>query len=76
MNKKAIVAVFCGALAAGVLCLVAGLIVYYTAKGNVVSLLIGLFTIATGIIIAAAAVLALIIVFIIILVTKSKNKNE
>ena len=74
MRKKTIVAVFGGIFAAGLLCLIVGLIVYFTANGNVMALIIGLFTIATGAIIAAAALLALLITFLVMLISRNKNK--
>lgn len=74
MSKKTIIAVLSGVLAAGLLCLIVGLIVYHTAKGNVISLIIGLFVTATGIIIAAAAFLALAVTLLVILLNKNKNK--
>lgn len=74
MNKKAIVTVLCGVLAAGLLCLIIGLIVYFTAKGNVLSLVLGLFITATGIIIAAAALTVLLVTLLVILIKKNKNK--
>ncbi len=48
MNKKTIIAVMSGALAAGLVCLIIGLIVYFTANGNIISLITGLFTTAGG----------------------------
>ena len=74
MNKKAIVAVLCGVLAAGLLFIVVGLIVHFTAKSNVVAHIVGLFIIASGIILAAAAILALTVALLVILITKNKNK--
>lgn len=74
MNKKLIVAVLCGVLAAGLLCLTVGLIVHFTAKGNVVAHIIGLFIIASGTILAAAALLALTVALLVILITRNKNK--
>ncbi len=76
MNKKNIIAVMSGALAAGLVCLITGLIVYFTANGNIISLITGLFTTAVGIIVSVAAAIVLIITVTIYLISKYKNKNK
>ncbi|MCM1437975.1 MAG: hypothetical protein NC131_02015 [Roseburia sp.] len=76
MNKKIIILVLCGVLAAGLLCLIVGLIVYDTAKTNVLSLIIGLYAIISGIIIAAAALIALLVTVTVILILRAKNKDK
>ncbi|MDE7163006.1 MAG: hypothetical protein K2O44_02895 [Clostridia bacterium] len=76
MNKKTALAVVCGVLAAGILCAIVGIIVYFTANSNALSLLIGLFTIFTGAIITGIATVVLIVLLIIGLITKNKNKDK
>ena len=76
MNKKTIIAVMGGVLAAGIVCLITGLIVYFTANGNIIALITGLFTTAVGIIISVAAAIVLTITLIIYLISKHKNKNQ
>lgn len=76
MNKKTAFALICGVLAAGVLCAIVGIIVYFTANSNAISLLIGLFTIFTGAIIAGIAAVVLIVLLIIVLINKNRNKEN
>ena len=76
MNKKTAIAVISGVLAAGVLCAVVGIIVYFTANSNAISLLIGLFTIFTGSIIAGIAAVVLVVILLIALINKNKNNEN
>ncbi|MDE5789530.1 MAG: hypothetical protein K2H78_03835 [Clostridia bacterium] len=76
MNRKTALAVICGVLAAGVLCAVVGIIVYFTASNNALSLLIGLFTIFTGAIIAGIAAVVLVVLLIIMLISRNKNNKN
>ncbi|MDE7400694.1 MAG: hypothetical protein K2N17_01435 [Clostridia bacterium] len=76
MNKKTAFALICGVLAAGVLCAIVGIIVYFTANNNAISLLIGLFTIFTGAIIAGIAAVVLIVLLSIVLINKNRNKEK
>ncbi|MDE7076076.1 MAG: hypothetical protein K2O62_02005 [Clostridia bacterium] len=76
MNKKTALALICGVLAAGILCAIVGIIVYFTANSNAISLLIGLFTIFTGSIIAGIAAVVLIVMLIITLIIKHKNNEN
>lgn len=76
MNRKIAAAIMGGVLAAGVICLIVGLIVYFKAHGNLVSVVIGLFASAVGIVMTATAVIVLIIVGLIHLIIKLKNKEE
>lgn len=74
MNKKAFLAIIGGVLSAGLICFVAGLIVYKTNIGNPVPVIISLFAMATGLIIAAVAAIVMIVTLIVTLINKSKNK--
>ncbi|MDE5766441.1 MAG: hypothetical protein K2I17_04675 [Clostridia bacterium] len=76
MNKKTAFALICGVLAAGVLCAIVGIIVYFTANNNAISLLIGLFTIFTGAIITGIAAVVLLVLLIIVLINKNRNKEN
>ncbi|MDE6373404.1 MAG: hypothetical protein K2L72_02800, partial [Clostridia bacterium] len=70
---KTVIALMCGVLVAGLVCLAVGLITYFTANGNAISVIIGMFTIAGGGVIAAAATLVLIIILIVSAVIKKRN---
>lgn len=74
MSKKALFLTAGGIFAAGFLCFIVGLIVYFTQKGNAVPVIISLFAMATGLIIAAVAAAVLLVTLIVTLITKSKNK--
>lgn len=74
MSKKALLALAGGVCAAGLLCFIIGLIVYFTQKGNAVPVIISLFAMASGLIIAAVAAIVLVVTLIVTLITKSKNK--
>lgn len=76
MNKRSVIAVISGVLAAGILCAVIGIIVYFTADGKALSLLIGLLTIFSGLIIAGAAIIVLLIILIVWLINRSKNNER
>lgn len=74
MNKKPLFLAAGGVCAAGLVCFIVGLIVYFTEKGNAIPVLISLFAMATGVIIAAVAAIVLLATLIVTLITKSKNK--
>lgn len=74
MSKKTLLLVVGGVCAAGLLCFLVGLIVYLTNKGNAIPVIISLFAMASGAIIAAAGAIVLTVTLIITLITKSKNK--
>ena len=74
MSRKTLLAIICGALAAGLVCLVAGLILYFTIKANPIALFIGVFMVAMGVFMSAVAILMLIILLVVNLVSKHKNK--
>ena len=76
MNKRTVIAILSGILAAGVVCLIVGLCVYLTSKSNAISLILGLFALITGGIMAAAAGIGLAIVGIAHLITKLNDKSE
>ena len=74
MNKKVLLAIAGGVCAAGLVCFLVGLIVYFTTKGNPIPVIISLFAMASGLIIAAVAAIVLLITLTVTLITKSKNK--
>lgn len=73
MNRKTVTAIALGVLAAAAACIIAGLIMYFTATHNAVLLLIGIFMIAMGSIMAIVPLIFLIIVLISVIAAK-KNK--
>lgn len=73
MNKNAILALMIGVLSAGLICLAVGLTVYFTAHGNAISVIVGMFTIAIGGVMSAVAALILIIIVIINAIQKNKK---
>lgn len=76
MDRKTLFIILCGVLAAGIVCLIVGLIVFLAVKNNVVSMLVSLFAIISGALMAAIAGVALLIIFIVNLVKKSKSETE
>ncbi len=77
MGRKTATYIMLGTLAAGVLCAVIGLIVYYTTNANAVQLIVGLFCIALGGTMAGISAVVLLILLIICFVTsKKKVKNN
>lgn len=74
MNKKPLLLVAGGVCAAGLICFLVGLIVYLTQKGNAVPVIISLFAMASGVIIAAVAAIVLTATLIVSLISKKKNK--
>lgn len=74
MNKRALLLVAGGICAAGLLCFLVGLIVYLTQKGNAIPVILSLFAMASGLIIAAVAAIVLIVMLIVNLIAKKKNK--
>ncbi|MDE6690741.1 MAG: hypothetical protein K2K04_02110 [Clostridia bacterium] len=74
MSKKALFLAVGGVCAAGLLCFFVGLIVYLTNKGNAIPVIISLFAMSAGAIIAAASAIILLVTLIITLITKSKNR--
>ncbi len=75
MKGKTALVVSIGAFAAGIVCLVVGLILFYTVKGNAIVVIGAFFAIYTGVVTAGIALIALIIVLIYML-THKKNKQE
>ncbi len=73
MDRKTLTAIAFGVLAAGVLCILAGIIVYFTANQNPGNMLIGLFMIFAGCAMAVIPLIVLLVILIIYLVQKSKN---
>lgn len=74
MSKKVLFLVAGGVCAAGLLCFLVGLIVYFVTKGKAIPVIISLFAMATGIIIAAFAASVLIVTLIVTLITRTKNR--
>ena len=74
MNKKLLLWVAVGVCAAGLICFFVGLIVYLTQKGNALPVIISLFAMATGAMMAAISALVLLFLLIVALIDKSKNK--
>ena len=73
MNKKTVTAILLGLLAAAVVCIIAGVIMYFCAKSNAILLLIGLFSIFIG---SFMAIVPLIILIIILITSKISKKNN
>ena len=74
MNRKALYLAAGGVCAAGLLCFFVGLIVYLINKGNAIPVIISLFAMAAGLIIAAVAAVVMLVTLLVFLITKSKNK--
>lgn len=74
MSKKVLFLIAGGVCAAGLVCFIVGLIVYFTQKGNAIPVIISLFAMAAGLIIAAVAAVVILVTLIVFLITKSKNK--
>lgn len=72
MNKKTFLFIFAGAAAAGLVCLIAGLIVFYTVKDNAVATVVSLFAIIAGAIMAIIGVITLLIIALTIILAKRK----
>ena len=75
MSKKSIIAIFCGVIAAGLVFLIVGLILFLAMKGKVAFYLGGLFAIFFGTFMAGIALIVLAVVLIIWAVKKSKENK-
>ena len=75
MNKKLMYALIIGIMCAGLVCLVVGLIVRFCVT-DVIALLVSIFTIIFGSLMAGFALLVLLVMLILSAVTKSKNEKE
>lgn len=76
MNKKTFLFIFAGAVAAGLVCLIAGLIVFYTVKDNAVATIVSLFAIIAGAIMTIIGVITLVIIVLTIVLTKHKPDSD
>lgn len=76
MNRKTVVAISLGILAAAIICIIAGVVCYSMASKNAILFLIGLFMILMGIIMASVPLIILLIVLITIIISKAKNKKN
>lgn len=76
MNKKVAYALMIGIICAGLVCLIVGLIVRFTVTDNVIALLVSIFTIIFGSMMAGIALFTLLLVLLISAITKSKNEKE
>ena len=73
MNKKLVFALIIGILCAGLVCLLVGIIVRFCVTGNAVALLVSVFTIIFGAIVAGVALLVLLILLLMSAITKSNK---
>lgn len=73
MNRKTFLYIFSGVVTAGLICLVAGLIVFYTVKENAVATIVSLFAIIAGAIMAG---IGLVVVAVILILIKTSGKSE
>ena len=76
MSRKVFYALFIGIMCAGLVCIAVGLIVRFCVSGNVIALLVSIFTIIFGSIMAGIALLTLLIALLIAVVIKSKINKE
>lgn len=76
MSRKSLIAIFCGVIAAGLVFLIAGLVLFLAMKDRVAYYLVGLFAIFFGTFMAGITFIALAVVLIIWAVKKSKDKKE
>lgn len=77
MNKKPFLFIFLGVVAAGLICLGAGLAVYFSVSGNAVVSVVSLFASIAGGIMSGAGLIALLICLLVIILGKgNKDKNS
>ena len=76
MNRKMVYALIIGVLSAGLVCLIVGLIVRFCVNGSLISLLMSMFAIIFGAIIAGLALLFLLGFLILSAIGKSKSEKE
>ena len=74
MNKKVFFALLIGVMCAGFVCLIVGLIVRFCVT-DVIAMLVGIFTIIFGSIMAGMAILVLLIMLILSAITKSRHED-
>ena len=73
MNRKTVTAILLGLLAAALVCVIAGIIMYFCAKSNAILLLVGLFAIFMG---SFMAIVPLIILIVNLITAKISKKNK
>ena len=73
MNKKSVTAILLGLLAAAIICVIAGIIMYFCAKSNAILFLVGLFMIFLG---SFMAIVPLIILIVFLITAKISKKNK
>lgn len=75
MNKKVVIAMMSGILAAGVLCFIVGIIVFYAMPTVIVARVVAIFTMAIGCMMSLMGLIVLVTTLIIVAITKRKNNN-
>lgn len=73
MNRKSVTSIALGVLVAAVVCVIVGIILYFSAQKNAILLIIGLFMIFMGSIMAIVPLIFLIIVLISAIAAKRKK---
>lgn len=66
----------CGITAAGLLCLVVGLIVYFATKSGLATMIFSLFAIIAGAIMSGVGILILLVLLIMWLIEKRKGESN
>lgn len=73
MNRKSVTAIALGVLAAAIVCIIVGIILYFAAQKNAILLIVGLFMIFMGSIMAIVPLIFLIIALISVIAAKRKK---
>lgn len=76
MNKKPFLFIFAGVVAAGLLCLIVGLIVFYAVTGNAVATIVSLFAIIAGSIMGGIGLISLLIVILLTVIGRKKARDN
>ncbi len=76
MNKKTFLYIFAGVVAAGILCLVIGLIVHYAVSANAIVTIVSLFAMIAGGIMAGIGLIALLICLLLIVFAKGNKQQQ
>ena len=72
MNRKTVTAISLGIMSAAIICIIAGVICYFTTTKNAVLIIIGIFMMAMGVFMAIVPIILLLVVFITSLISKKK----
>lgn len=75
MKKNPFPYIFAGVVTAGLICLIIGVIVYFTVKGNAVVTVVSLFAIIAGAILSVIGLISLLISILTVILKKNKNQN-